>query len=405
MTATTLEPAPSVVRPAIVYALLFGSVGAYFPYIAVFYREIGLPLEAVGGLAALNAAVGLVAAPLWGAIADRARDLRGPLVLAGAWAALAATWLAVARDPLAVAMAAALLGAGAAGLGPMLDSLTIERLGERRERFGRARAWGSAAFIVSALGTGLLIERVGAPGLFLVGAPGLLLTSVAAYALLGGGPTRRRTITLSPLQGLVGILRHPSLSLFLLGSVLVWTSVSAVTTFISVHLVALGAEGQIVGLVWALGALVEVPLMLAFPAIARRFGNERLLVVGALAFAVRALGWALAGAPELLIVVAPLGGVGFGLFYVATVGYVSHAVPREVQATAQGIYSGTAFSTGSILGALIGGQLAGRVGIPTLFGVAGIATLAAAVLVWWAILAARGPAHRTGPRTFEGGRA
>ncbi len=95
MTAQPSAPAASVVRPAIVYVLLFGSVGAYFPYIAVFYREIGLSIEAVGLVAALNAAVGLVAAPLWGAVADRARDLRGPLALAGAWSSLAATWLAV----------------------------------------------------------------------------------------------------------------------------------------------------------------------------------------------------------------------------------------------------------------------------------------------------------------------
>ena len=33
---------PSVVRPAIVYFLLFGAVGAYFPYISVFFQSIGL---------------------------------------------------------------------------------------------------------------------------------------------------------------------------------------------------------------------------------------------------------------------------------------------------------------------------------------------------------------------------
>ncbi len=395
MTAPPGEP--SVVRPAIVYVLLFGSVGAYFPYISVFYREIGLPLGAVGGLMALNAAVGLVAAPAWGALADRTRDLRGPIVLAGLWASLAAAWLAVAREPLAIAAATALLGAGAAGVGPMLDSLTIERLGERRDRFGRARAWGSAAFIAGALLTGALIDRTGAPGMFLVNAPGLLLTSVVAYVLLRGGPSRRRTaIAISPLEGLAGILRHPSLSVFLVGSVLVWTSVSAVTTFVSVHLVTMGAQGQLVGLVWALGALVEVPLMFLFPTLARRWGVNRLLVVGAVAFAVRSAGWALAGQPLLLVAVAPLGGIGFALFYVGTVGHVARAVPADVQATAQGIFSGTAFSTGSILGSLIGGQLAAALGIPALFGLSAVATVVAAGLVWWAIVAAHGPAPRSG---------
>ncbi|HVL54741.1 MAG TPA: MFS transporter [Vitreimonas sp.] len=398
MTPSAPQTVPSVVRPAIVYVLLYASIGAYFPYIAVFYREIGMSLAAVGGLLALSAAVGLVAAPVWGALADRTRNLAGAIVLAGVWAAVGGAWLGVARDPVVVVMATAVLAAGASGMGPMLDSLTIERLGDRRERYGRARAWGSAAFILGALGTGTLIDRTGAPGLFVVFAPGLLFTSLAAYLLLRGGRSRRRVARLSPLEGVAGILRHPSLSLFLLGSVLVWTSVSAVTTFVSVHLVSLGAEGQVIGALWALGALVEVPLMFLFPILARRIGNERLLVIAAIAFALRSIGWALAGQPLLLLAVAPLGGIGFGLFYVATVGYVARAVPSGVQATAQGVFSGTAFSTGSILGSLIGGQLASAVGLPVLFGVSGIVTGLAGLLVWWAIAAPGGPGRRTGMR-------
>src|SRR5687768_16265371 len=71
---------------------------------------------------------------------------------------------------------------------------------------------GSAGFIAGSLGTGVLIDRTGAPGLFLVLVPGVVLASVLVYALLGGGPPRRRTATMSPLEGLVGIVRHPTLS-------------------------------------------------------------------------------------------------------------------------------------------------------------------------------------------------
>jgi MFS family permease len=172
--------------------------------------------------------------------------------------------------------------------------------------------------------------------------------------------------------------------LFFLGSVLLWIAVSAVHTFLSVHLVDLGAPSAIVGLVWTPGALVEVPLMLAFPAIARRVGAGRLLVLGALAFAVRAAAWAVVADPLLFVVVAPLGGVGFAFFYVGTVTYVSRAVPPSVQATAQGIFSGTAFAAGSILGSVIGGQLSSALSIPGMFAVSAAATAVAAGVVLWA---------------------
>ena len=153
------------------------------------------------------------------------------------------------------------------------------------------------------------------------------------------------------------------------------------TTFVSVHLIELGSGSAVVGFVFAPGALVEVPLMLAFPALARRTGAERLLILGAVAFAARAAGWAIASEPWLYVAIAPLGGVGYALFYVGTVTYVARAVPSSVQATAQGLFSGTAFAMGAILGSVLGGQVAAVLTIPGMFGVSAGATLVGAVIV------------------------
>jgi PPP family 3-phenylpropionic acid transporter len=375
---------PSVVRPAIVYFLLFGAVAAYFPYSSVYFQSIGLSLAEIGLLAALNAAIAVVAAPLWGAIVDRVRDSRGPLAVAGAWSALAAVWLAVSGQPLAVVIAVIVLSAGSAGLGPMLDNRTIQIVGANRDRYGRARAWGSVAWVTFALGVGVIMDRTGPVGLFYVYAPGLALTAVASYLLLGrrraSEPTVRRA-SASFGQGLAGLANDPTLLLFFVGSVLLWTASAAVTTFLSIHLVALGADSALVGLVWTPGALVEVPIMLAFPLITRRVAPERLLFLGAVAFALRSGAWAVIGDPWLFVLTAPLGGIGYAFFYVGTVTYISRAVPASVQATAQGIFSGTAFSLGTILGSLLAGQLVAALTIPGLYAAAAVATGVAAFIV------------------------
>jgi len=378
---------PSIVRPAVVYFLLFGAVAAYFPYIAVYYRSIGIGLPEIGLLAALNAGVAVIAAPAWGALVDRVRDVRGPIAVAGLWSAAAATWLAVTREPILVGIAVVTLAAGSAGLGPMLDSRTIQIVGKNRDRYGRARAFGSLAFTIMALATGILIGQTGPQGLFLVYVAGLFLTGVVAYVLLGapgrGVPTSARIAT-DFASGLADLIRDPTLLLFFIGSVLVWTAVSAVHTFLSIHLVQLGASSPLVGLVWTPGALVEVPLMLAFPLLVRRIGAERLLVLGGLAYGVRAGLWALTSDPLLFVAIAPLGGIGFALFYVGTVTYVSRAVPPNVQATAQGLFSGTAFSIGAILGSVVGGQLAAALTIPGMFAMSAAGTAAGAAIVLWA---------------------
>jgi PPP family 3-phenylpropionic acid transporter len=121
--------------------------------------------------------------------------------------------------------------------------------------------------------------------------------------------------------------------------------------------------------------------MLAFPALVRRASAERLLVLGAVAFAARAAGWALVSDPWLYVAIAPLSGIGYALFYVGTVTYVSRAAPPSVQATAQGVFSGTAAALGAILGSVLGGQVAAALTIPGMFGVSAAATLVGALIV------------------------
>lgn len=379
---------PSIVRPSIVYMALFTAVGAFVPYMAVFYRSIGLGVEVVGLMAALWAAAGLVAAPAWGMVADRLGSVRYPLVLAGVWAALAALGLGVLQEPLLVPPFVVAISAALAGIIPMLDARTVEIVGTDRDRFGRARAWGSAAFVVASLFVGLLVDRLGPAALFLVAVPALALTSLAAGGLLSGGRGRSRMVRPTS-SGIAALLRQRSVAGFLVGSIVVWTTVSAFSTFLSLHLVSLGASAQLVGIVWALGAAIEVPIMFAFPAIARRVPAERLIVAAALVFAIRTFGFAMTTDLTVLFAIAIVGGPGFALFYVGTVTYVARATPAHLQTTAQGIFTGTTASVGAILGALIGGSLGGLLTLRGMFAVCAVGTVIGAAIVARAIVPAR----------------
>jgi PPP family 3-phenylpropionic acid transporter len=391
---------PSILRPSIVYAAFFTAVGAFVPYMAVFYRSIGLSVEVVGLMAALWAAAGLLAAPAWGMVADRLGSVRYPLVLAGVWAALAALGLGVLREPLLVPPFAVAISAALAGIVPMLDARTVEMVGADRDRFGRARAWGSAAFVVAALFVGLLVDRLGPAALFVVAVPALALTSLAGGALLTGGRGRSRMLRPTS-SGIAALLRQRSVALFLAGSIVVWATVSAFSTFLSIHLVSLGASAQLVGLVWALGAAIEVPIMFAFPAIARRVPAERLIVAAAIVFAVRTFGFAMTTDLTVLFAIAIVGGPGFALFYVGTVTYVARATPAHLQTTAQAIFTGTAASVGAIFGALIGGSLGSLLTLRGMFAVCAVGTVVGAAIVARAIVPARprvvGRAHEAAP--------
>ena len=376
---------PSVARAAVVYLLAFTAVGAWVPYWTVFVQSLGVGLGTIGLLAGVSAAATIVAAPAWGAAADRFGDVRGPLLVASIWTATAAAALSLSTTPPLIAIEIAFLSLGSAGIVPLVDSRTLELLGVNRDRFGRVRAVGSVAFIVSSVVVGMVVERQGPSSLFLVFCPTLVLVGIVAAVLLGRSSGRRNPVN-ADVPSRVGLLRDGRLAAFFGTSVLVWTSSSAVIAFFSLRLIEIGADAALVGTGWAVNAVVEVPLMLAFPLLVRRAGAERLLIIGAGAFAFRALGFAVSDGLPTLIAVSAMGGVGFALFFVGSVTYVARVAPPEARATAQGLFSGTAFATGTIIGTTLGGAIAGSVGLQALFAACTALSAFAAAAVWWAVI-------------------
>lgn len=375
-------------RILLAYLAYFSALGASFPYLPVFYRGLGLRLEEIGLLTAVQAATQLALAPVWGGLADRFPRTRLTLPLAAAVASAGAFVLFRATDlPLALA-GSIVLFAGLSGIGPTLDARTLETLGpERRDRYGQVRAFGSLAFVLTTLGAGLLLDVGGARALFWVYLPALVATVLVTATIPRQGLTR----SVNLMRGARTFLAAPGMILFFVGFVIVWTALTAVNAFYSIQVVALGGSASMVGMSWAVGSVVEVPIMYAFPRLGRRFGTERLVVLGAMAFAVRALLAAFGRDPVALVAIAPIEGVAFAFVFVGGVTALAGRAPAGMGATAQGIFAACA-GLATIIGSIVGGAIAEAFGIPWLF--AGCAALgfAGAGIIGLAVV---------GPRGFE----
>jgi PPP family 3-phenylpropionic acid transporter len=372
-------------RILIAYLVYFAAIGAAFPYLPVFFRELGLTFAEIGVLAAIQAAISLVLAPVWGGLADRFPRTRLMLPLAAAVATVGAAVLLVAHDVPMVFVGSLILYGGLSGVGPTLDARTLETLGEdRRSRYGEVRAFGSLAFVLATVAVGFLLDARGARSLFWVYLPFLLATVLVTATI----PRRGTTRSVNLLRGAMEFLTGSGMVLFLSGFVVIWSSLSAVTAFYSIQIVALGGSPGLVGIAWAFGAVIEVPYMYAFPRIAARFGTERLVVLGSIAFALRALLAAIVSDPVALVLIAPLEGLGFASVFVGGVTVIASRAPAGLGGTAQGLFSA---STGlaAIIGAAFGGALAALFGISGLFLVCGVVSLVGTAIVGVALLGAR----------------
>jgi MFS family permease len=144
----------------------------------------------------------------------------------------------------------------------------------------------------------------------------------------------------------------------------------AVNGFLSIYLVSIGASASLVGGAWALGAVVEIPLMLAFPALAARFGIGRLVVVGGALLLARTALLLATNDPYVAAASMALHGAGFALLLVGGITYVARHAPPRAGATAQGVLAGVVVGLAQAIGPGLSGVIAGSAGIETAFTVA-----------------------------------
>jgi PPP family 3-phenylpropionic acid transporter len=364
-------------RILLAYLVYFSAIGASFAYLPLFYRELGLQLAEIDVLNAVQAAVVLTFGPVWGGLMDRFPRAGHTLPLSASVALVGAFTLFLGNDFAGALLGSAVLFAGIAGIGPTLDARTLETLGpDRRERYGQVRAFGSLAFVVVTILVGQLLAANGVRALFWVYLPCLLATVVVTATVRRRGDNR----SVSLFRGAGEILRAPGLGVFFAGFILVWTALAAANTFFSIQVAALGGSTALVGLAWAIGAAIEVPIMYAFPRLSRRFGASRLLVTGTVVLALRGLLSSIAPDAVALVMVAPLEGVGFALVFVGSVTTLGAQVHASLGGTAQGLLTASG-GLAAIAGSAVGGTVADAVGIGGMFAGAGLVGLLGTAII------------------------
>jgi len=367
------------VRVALYYTFYWGVVGVYYPFLAVYLADLGLSGTEIGVLYALLPLMALVAAPFVSLLADR-RGWRVRLLM-GALLALVPVALALAlpRTFWGILPLLALLALLRAVAEPLADSLAVRMAACYRLRYGTLRLWGSLSFAATALLFGGLWERVGFA--FMFPATGLLILLVAFSAV---GLEESRTEACTPRRPFWEVSRDRGLVALFIASALVGASLGVFNTFSGVYLADLGAGEFLVGALFALSALCELPTMrLAdrmlgtrptelgpfglgpgptrraglVPVIGDRPGPAALLLsYGLLTLAY--FGYGLTASPTFLLLFGALKGLGFGLFFVGTVRLVDARTPLEWSSTFQSLIMGAAaFGLGQLVASPLGGLL------------------------------------------------
>jgi PPP family 3-phenylpropionic acid transporter len=355
----------------ILCAAVFITYATISPYITILIRSLGFS-QTVTGLLLGVAEISAIAAPFFfGAWADRRSDYKTTLLavlLLSLVSGAAIFWI---KNPLICALFIPFMSAGYRSSVPLSDAVITVNIG-RSGNYGKIRAAGSFFFVLIMLG--LQITPVFRP----VNVLGIMFWNLIATVALMGVILCLPVSFLRPMRipassvpiPIAGKGRSIWTPVFILGLVIIFLNrlaFSPLQSYLSLYAVEY-LQWDAVGLLYAVSAFSETPLIFLSKKIINRFGALNLIAVTTAAVAVRLLCIALFPSKTILVVTQLLHSLTFGVFHPAAVAFIVTNVPPEKRAVGMTVYMslGTGFPT--FIGNIAGGVIIERLGYRMLFG-------------------------------------
>jgi len=336
------------------YLFYFASIGIFMPYWSVYLQSLNFTPAQIGELFAIPLATKIYAPYLWGWLADRyGKHLE--IIRWTTFAALVAFGFVVtARSFWGLALTLSIYSFFWHAALPQFEAVTINHLGERRERYSRIRLWGSIGFIISVAGLGYWLEHRGIgilPGVLLVALVGIWLTSLVIPPVQDAAQGHQHVSAMRQL-------RRPAVWGFLLACFLMQASHGPYYTFLSIYLKDHGYTATAIGQLWALGVVAEIGVFLLVHDWLLKRGPVRLFQLAILITAVR---WVLLAefvdSLPVLLLTQTLHAASYGLFHAAAIELVNRFFPGKLQGRGQALYASLSFGLGNAVGSLASGYL------------------------------------------------
>ncbi|MBI5331277.1 MAG: MFS transporter [Betaproteobacteria bacterium] len=362
------------------YFFYFAFVGAMAPYWGLYLHSLAFNPWQIGVLMSLLQVMRIFAPNIWGHIADRTGRRVGIVRLAALICLIAFLGVFWATSFWALFLVMSFISFFWSASLPLVEVTTLSHLGERTDRYGRIRLWGSVGFILVVTGLGAALDRY----------PVQILLWVILALLVGLAFTARviPEATLAPHgpdhTPMGQVLRRPEVIALIAAAILMAAAHGPYYTFFTIHLVESGYSKTLAGWLWALGVVCEIGVFLVMPRVFRRVRPETVMLVTLFAAALRFLliGWRADDLPVLLFAQL-LHALTFGAYHASAMALVHRHFVGKYQARGQALYNSLAFGVGGSLGSLYAGAAWDVLGSAWTFTLA--STFAVVAALWFAV--------------------
>lgn len=367
------------------YFSFMGGWGFLFPFLNLFYVDIGLNGTQIGIIASTGAIIGLIAAPLWANEVKKRANPRLFLQAAMLFSAIFYILIGQQNAFLPILLFAAFQSMSGAGILPMADSMAVTVAQANQQGYGGIRLWGSLGWIMAVPLSGWLIERFGFPAGFwgisaalVMGASLLFFIHPQWFASPTSGGRPNSGLQLAVRR----VLSDRTLLGFAVALIFVGFLNSGVLQFENVFLYDLGATKQLISIAGILSAIVELPFMLFADRIIHRYGAHRLMFVALFINIFLRLTVLTLPAIPTIMAVRFIGGVSFSLYTVSFVGLISERTESHERGTVLALYTVTIAGLVSIVASPVAGAIFDVIGARWLYALSATGYVIAALSMW-----------------------
>ena len=362
------------------YFFHFAVLGAFVPYWSLYLQSLSFSALQIGILMSLLLVTRIFAPTAWGWLADHTgrrmmvvqfAALGGFVCFIGFFFGQSFAWIFLAMLLMSFCWSAAL---------PLIEAVTLSHLGDKTDRYGQIRSWGSVGFILAVVGMGYLLDVVEIIWLLWVVLAlklGILVfsRSIPETEVIGGSVDQ---------DSMRQVCQRPEVLAFLLSSLLMVFAHGVYYTFYSIYLVEQGYDKGFVGWLWAIGVICEIGVFFLMPWLMQRFSLKLILVFSFACAILRFLliGWGVEWV-ALILFAQVLHAVTYGAHHVAAMMVVHHFFKGKHQAKGQTVYTSVAYGMGGTLGAVLSGYTWEGLGAEITFTISAVSALLGMMLVAW----------------------
>ncbi len=347
-------------RLRVLYFLAFSCTAAWQPIFADYLNSRGITDFRLGLILAVTPFLMFTVQPFYGMLADKF-GYKKCLLLSSILASVSFFLYLLDGGFTYLVIITACMSVFYNSTQPLLDSLSLNFI-KRNPSFsyGSLRIAGAAGWAFTGIIVGYSIDKLSTSVIFASSAISMLLTFVFAFFLQYDKVKTKETQQLSVAKDLEAIFRNRSLMILLVSVFLVYAASSPIYYFYSIYLKQNGATSFFTGFAISFQGLCELPFFYFAARIIGKLGTRTTLIVAVFATALRLLLYNQVHNPYWVLPIELLQGIGWSLFWAASVEQVNVLVKDELRATGQSFLTAAMLGAGAIAGNFWASYLAGR---------------------------------------------